>query len=59
MLAYSDNADRITLATMSETMQQEFGLIRRPWGVYYLKNKITGEAFTRENARVWGIFQKI
>ena len=24
-------------------MQQQFGLIRRPWGVYYLKNKTTGE----------------
>jgi len=28
---------------MSEAMKQEFGLIKRPWGVYYLKNKITGE----------------
>jgi hypothetical protein len=28
---------------MSEAMQQQFGLIRRPWGVYYLKNKTTGE----------------
>jgi hypothetical protein len=28
---------------MSETMKQRFGLIRRPWGVFYLKNKITGE----------------
>lgn len=24
-------------------MKQQFGLIRRPWGVFYLKNKITGE----------------
>jgi len=24
-------------------MKQAFGLIRRPWGVYYLKNKITGQ----------------
>jgi len=24
-------------------MKQVFGLIRRPWGVYYLKNKATGE----------------
>lgn len=24
-------------------MKQTFGLIRRPWGVYYLKNKSTGE----------------
>lgn len=28
---------------MSETMKQQFGLIQRPWGVYYLKNKVTGE----------------
>jgi integrase len=28
---------------MSETMKQTFGLIRRPWGVFYLKNKMTGE----------------
>jgi integrase len=24
-------------------MKQQFGLIKRPWGVYYLKNKTTGE----------------
>jgi hypothetical protein len=29
---------------MSEAMQQQFGLIQRPWGVYYLKNKITGDS---------------
>jgi hypothetical protein len=29
--------------TMSETMKQAFGLVRRPWGVFYLKHKITGE----------------
>jgi integrase len=28
---------------MSEAMRQQFGLIRRPWGVYYLKSKTTGE----------------
>ena len=28
---------------MSESMKQAFGLIRRPWGVFYLKNKITGQ----------------
>jgi hypothetical protein len=28
---------------MSETMKQAFGLVRRPWGVFYLKNKICGE----------------
>lgn len=28
---------------MREAMKQQFGLIRRPWGIYYLKNKTTGE----------------
>jgi hypothetical protein len=28
---------------MSEAMKQAFGLVRRPWGVFYLKHKITGE----------------
>ncbi len=28
---------------MNDAMKQTFGLIKRPWGVYYLKNKITGE----------------
>ena len=23
-------------------MKQKFGLVRRPWGLFYLKNKITG-----------------
>ncbi|MGO8929295.1 MAG: hypothetical protein ACLQU3_20710 [Limisphaerales bacterium] len=32
-----------TLITMSEAMKQAFGLVRRPWGVFYLKHKITGE----------------
>jgi hypothetical protein len=27
-------------------MQQTYGLIRRPWGVYYIKNKSTGEQTT-------------
>ena len=27
---------------MSEPMKQAFGLVRRPWGIYYLKNKVTG-----------------
>ena len=27
---------------MRETMKQQYGLVRRPWGVFYLKNKITG-----------------
>jgi hypothetical protein len=28
---------------MSEAMKQHFGLIERPWGVYYIKNKTTGD----------------
>ena len=28
---------------MSEQMKQAFGLVQRPWGVFYLKNKITGQ----------------
>jgi hypothetical protein len=28
---------------MSEAMKQAFGLVRRPWSVFYLKHKITGE----------------
>ena len=27
---------------MSETMKQAFGLVRRPWGIFCLKNKIIG-----------------
>jgi len=27
---------------MSDSMKQAFGLVRRPWGVFYLKNKTTG-----------------
>jgi hypothetical protein len=27
---------------MSEAMKQTFGLVRRPWGVFYLKHKSTG-----------------
>lgn len=27
---------------MSDVMKQTFGQIRRPWGVFYLKNKVTG-----------------
>jgi hypothetical protein len=37
------DAERDTLITMSELMKQAFGLIRRPWGVFYLKNKTTGQ----------------
>ncbi len=43
MFAYATDADPDTLITMSETMKQAFGLVRRPWGVFYLKNKITGQ----------------
>src|SRR4051812_24631458 len=28
---------------MNHAMKEQFGLIKRPWGVYYLKNKTTGE----------------
>jgi integrase len=28
---------------MREPMKELFGLVRRPWGVYYIKNKATGE----------------
>ncbi len=37
------DADADTLITMSETMKQAFGLVRRPWGVFYLKNKISSQ----------------
>jgi integrase len=43
LLAYATSAEPDTLITMSETMKQTFGLVRRPWGVFYLKNKITGQ----------------
>jgi hypothetical protein len=33
----------IEFRLLSETMKQAFGLVRRPWGVFYLKHKITGE----------------
>jgi hypothetical protein len=42
VLAYATDADPDTLITMSEMMKQAFGLVRRPWGVFYLKHKITG-----------------
>ena len=41
-LAYARDAGPETLITMSESMKQTFGLIRRPWGTFYLKNKATG-----------------
>jgi hypothetical protein len=43
LLANATDALAGTLITMSETMKQAFGLVRRPWGVFYLKHKITGE----------------
>ncbi len=45
---------------MNEAMKQEFGLIKRPWGVYYLKNKTTGEQTslkTRERAEAERLLQ--
>jgi len=41
--AYATDAVPDTLITMSEIMKQAFGLVRRPWGVFYLKNKISGQ----------------
>ena len=43
MLADATDAEPDTLINMSESMKQAFGLVRRPWGVFYLKNKITGQ----------------
>jgi hypothetical protein len=43
---------------MSEAMKQEFGLIKRPWGVYYLKNKTTGEQ-TSLKTRDWPEAQRL
>jgi hypothetical protein len=43
LLANATDADAGTLITMSGTMKQAFGLVRRSWGVFYLKHKITGE----------------
>ena len=31
---------------MSEAMKQRYGLVRRPWGVFYLKDKVTGAQTT-------------
>src|ERR1039457_7640479 len=42
---------------MSETMKQQFGLIKRSWGVYYLKNKTTGEQ-TSLKTRDWAEAEK-
>ncbi len=60
LLAYGEGADRFTLVTMSEAMKQQFGLIQRPWGVYYLKNKTTGEQTslkTRDRAEAERLLQ--
>ena len=43
LLANARDAEPDTLIIMSEAMKQAFGLVRRPWGVFYLKNKITGQ----------------
>src|SRR5580658_11175663 len=43
LLANATVADCLTLINMSEAMKQAFGLVQRPWGVFYLKNKTTGE----------------
>ena len=43
LLANRTSDDCNTLITVSELMKQQFGLIQRPWGVYYLKNKVTGQ----------------
>src|SRR6266446_740703 len=45
---------------MNEAMKQRFGLIRRPWGVYYLKNKTTGQQTslkTRDPNEAQGLLQ--
>jgi len=45
---------------MSEAMKQEFGLIQRPRGVYYLKNKTTGDQTslkTRDRAEAERLLQ--
>jgi len=51
LLANATVADYFALTTMSEKMKQQFGLIRRPWGVFYLKNKITGQQNQSQNSR--------
>ena len=41
-------------------MKQQFGLIRRPWGVFYLKNKTSGEQTslkTRDKAEAQRLLQ--
>jgi len=45
---------------MRDAMKQQFGLIQRPWGVFYLKNKITGEQTslkTRDKAEAQRLLQ--
>jgi hypothetical protein len=42
LLANRERAGRFTLITMSETMKQRNGLVRRPWGMFYLKDRISG-----------------
>jgi len=43
LLAYGERADCSRPDNMCYSMKDQFGVIRRPWGVFYLKNKITGE----------------
>jgi integrase len=43
LLANARDVEPDTLITMSESMKQAFGLVLRPWGVFYLKHKITGQ----------------
>jgi len=45
---------------MSDARKQQVGLIQRPWGVFYLKNKITGEQTslkTRDKAEAQRLVQ--
>ena len=42
-LAHAKAPQPGTLKIMSAAMKSTFGLVRRPWGVFRLKNKITGE----------------
>jgi hypothetical protein len=45
---------------MREAMKEQFGLIKRPWGVYYIKNKTTGEQTslkTKEKAEAQRLLQ--
>ena len=43
LLVNATDAVGCTLTTVGEAMKQTIGLVRPPWGVFYLKNKITGK----------------